>query len=432
MSRGQGLQEAFRGLTPRGRTLLFTGGALGAFSFIAGLPDMETVGVLLVLLPVAAAITVSRTRYRVACRRAVAPPRVPAGETARVTLTLENVSRLPTAMLLAEEALPPALGPSPRFTLSRVEASGVRTAVYDLTSAVRGRFTVGPVELRLADPFGLCVVRRAFTSTNPLVVTPAIVDLPPVLSAGTWTTGGESSTRTLASVGDEDVATRPYRHGDDLRRVHWRSTARTGELMVRREEQPFQSSVTVLVDSRASAHRGEGVRSSFEFAVTAAASISVHLLARGDRLRAISDTGASLTTGPRELCREVLLESLAVITPSRSAGLRSALTGLGPRGEGLLVAVCGNLDDDDVAALARARGSGPGVAILLDTATWSDRRAGAGADREATQQVDRAAELLRIAGWRVAVATRGARLDALWRGLATRVAVDDGERVGAS
>ncbi|HVU72127.1 MAG TPA: DUF58 domain-containing protein, partial [Mycobacteriales bacterium] len=410
MSRGQGLQEAFRGLTPRGRGLLFAGGALAAFSFIAGLPDLETVGVLLVLLPLAAAFTVSRTRYRIACRRSVSPPRVPAGDDARVTLTLENVSRLPTAMLLAEETLPPALGPSPRFTLARVEASGVRTAVYDVTSPVRGRFSVGPVELRLADPFGLCIVRRAFTSTDALIVTPTVYDLPPVLTSGTWTTGGESSTRTLASVGDEDVATRPYRHGDDLRRVHWRSTARTGEIMVRREEQPFQSSVTVLLDSRASAHRGEGLHSSFEFAVSAAASVSVHLLARGDKLRALTDTGASLTVGPPELCREVLLESLAVITPSRSAGLRSALAGLGPRGEGLLVAVCGTLDDDDVAALARARGSGPGVAILLDTASWSDRRAGAGADREAAQQVTRAAELLRIAGWRVAVASRGARL----------------------
>ena len=70
MSRGQGLQEAFRGLTPRGRALLFTGGALAAFSFVAGLPDLETIGVLLVLLPVAAAYTVSRTRYRIACRSA--------------------------------------------------------------------------------------------------------------------------------------------------------------------------------------------------------------------------------------------------------------------------------------------------------------------------------------------------------------------------
>jgi uncharacterized protein (DUF58 family) len=321
-------------------------------------------------------------------------------------------------MLLAEETLPPVLGPSPRFTLARVEAGGVRTAVYDVVSPVRGRFTVGPVELRLADPFGLCVVRRGFTSTDALVVTPQVVDLPPVLTSGTWTTGGDSSTRTLASAGDEDVATRPYRHGDDLRRVHWRSTARTGELMVRREEQPFQSSVTVVLDSRAAAHRGEGVFTSLEFAVSATASIAVHLLARGDRLRAISDTGASLTTGPPELCREVLLESLAVITPSRSAALRGALAGLGPRGEGLLVAVCGNLDDDDVAALARARGSGPGVALLLDVASWSDRRAGAGADRETARQVVRAAELLRIAGWRVAIAARGARLDELWRSLA--------------
>ena len=65
-------------------------------------------------------------------------------------------------------------------------------------------------------------------------------------------------TRTAAASGEHDIATREYRYGDDLRRVHWRSTARRGELMVRRDEQPHQMQATVLVDRRAVGHRGDG------------------------------------------------------------------------------------------------------------------------------------------------------------------------------
>jgi uncharacterized protein (DUF58 family) len=79
----------------------------------------------------------------------------------------------------------------------------------------------------------------------------------------------------------EDVTTREYRRGDDLRRVHWRSTARTGELMVRREEQPWQSRATVVLDSRRTAHRGTGAASSLEWLVAAAASVAVHLTHAG-------------------------------------------------------------------------------------------------------------------------------------------------------
>ena len=61
----------------------------------------------------------------------------------------------------------------------------------------------------------------------------------------------------------------PYRDGDELRRVHWRSTARHGELMVRREEQRWRNRAVLLLDTRARAHSGTGAGSSFEFAVSA-------------------------------------------------------------------------------------------------------------------------------------------------------------------
>ena len=114
---------------------------------------------------------------------------------------------------------------------------------------------------------------------------------------------------------------REYRRGDDLRRVHWRSSAHAGELMVRREEQPWQSRATLYVDNRRSAHRGTGPASSLEHAVGIAASVAVHLVQRGFSVRLVTAPGEerggtwhehgamAAESGP-------LLESLAVLTES--------------------------------------------------------------------------------------------------------------------
>ncbi len=86
---------------------------------------------------------------------------------------------------------------------------------------------------------------------------------------------------------------RGYRYGDDLRRVHWRSTARYGELMVRREEQPQRARCTVLLDTRVVAYEGAGPDSAFEWAVSGAASVLVHMLERA------SPSGCSPTAATR-------------------------------------------------------------------------------------------------------------------------------------
>ena len=77
-----------------------------------------------------------------------------------------------------------------------------------------------------------------------------MVPLPTVRLAGEYAGSGDSRARSVAVHGEDDAPTREYRHGDDLRRVHWRSTARVGELMVRREEQPWESRATVVLDTR--------------------------------------------------------------------------------------------------------------------------------------------------------------------------------------
>ena len=146
--------------------------------------------------------------------------------------------------------------------------------------------------------------------------------LPPIGMSGEWSGTGDDRPRAFAAGSAEDVTVREYRLGDDLRRVHWRSTARTGELMVRREEQPWQSRATVLLDSRLVAHEGSGPGSSLEWAVTAAASIAVHLARTGFAVRLLTDhpdveaaTWHDHTLSPQAQAGPVL-DQLAVLAPS--------------------------------------------------------------------------------------------------------------------
>ena len=263
---------------------------------------------------------IGRSRYRLALVRTVGPQLVTAGQPARVDLTLTNEGRTPTGMLLLEDHVPYVLGTRPRFVLKEIGHGWRRHVSYQVRSDVRGRFEIGPMTVRVGDPFGLVELGRAFHTTVPLTVTPRTVPLPSIPLGGGWTGSGDNRPRAFALGSAEDVTVREYRQGDDLRRVHWRTSARFGDLMVRREEQPWQSRATLVLDNRLHVHRGQGIASSLEAAVSTAASIAVHLSRRGFTVRLVTASGedtapqwhyreADLNTGP-------LLEALAVVQPS--------------------------------------------------------------------------------------------------------------------
>jgi uncharacterized protein (DUF58 family) len=402
------MRKSLNALTTRGRSFVAAGLTAIVCAFILGERDLLRAGVLVLVLPLLSTLAVSRTRYRLACARRLGPSRLPAGHEARVDLRLENVSRLPTGLLLVEDRVPYTLGGRARFVLDRIEPRGSRELSYRVRSDVRGRYKVGPVTVRLADPFGLVELARSFSLTDTLTVTPVIVPLPQGRLAGAWNGGGESRARRLATAGEDDVAPREYREGDDLRRVHWRSTARRGELMVRREEQQWQSRGTLFLDTRRSAHRGDGPSSTFEQAVSAAASIGVRLSREGQGMRFVTDAGETLPSsaafeGP-------LLDALATVRSSRNRSLTRGLAGLssavgsGREGDGLIVAVFGLLDADEgrsVAALRR--GTATCVAVLLEH-PGTEHPGGSSP----------AARLLRAAGWRVITVGSAAALAAAW------------------
>jgi uncharacterized protein (DUF58 family) len=402
------MRSLFAGFTTRGRAFFAAGLATGAFGVSLGQPDLLSLGGLLILLPMLSALAASRARYRVRCLRQITPTRIPAGQAATVTIRLDNVTRLPTGLLLAEDTIPYSLGTRPRFVLDRIEPGGSRQMTYPLQSDHRGKFAIGPLHVRVADAFGLVRLGSSVALPGTLVVTPPITVLPWTALAGTWLGEGGTRASTAAAAGEDDVVPRAYRDGDELRRVHWRSTARYGELMVRREEQRWRNRAVLFLDTRGRAHSGRGPASSFEFAISAGASIGVHLARDGIDGDFITDAGPVTTHGSFE---DALLDSLAVIGPSRVDTLAPGLAHI-PRGNGgLLIAVMGQMSADEARQLAAARhAAGSAMALLLAVSTWSAQRPG---DR-LVGETDEAAGILTAAGWRVATVTADMPLTAAW------------------
>lgn len=417
------VRTALAGLTVRGRSFLAAGVAAAVCAYVLGQADLLRVGLLLAVLPLICATVLHRTRYRVAGSRRLSPARVAAGTEARVHLRMDNVSRLPTGLLMLQDQVPYVLGPRPRFVLDRVEAGGRREVSYRVRSDLRGRYPLGPLQLRLTDPFGMCELTRSFSTQDTLTVIPATQPLPAVGLGGESTGPGDGRHRSLAMAGEDDVIPRGYRHGDDLRRVHWRSTARYGELMVRREEQPRRARCTVLLDTRGTAYRGSGPGSAFEWAVSGAASVLVHMLERGFSVRLLTDTGNAVpgegTDGFSGAGTEsadaagLLMDTLAVIDHSDGAGLSRAYDVLRGGTEGLLVAFLGDLDEEQATVVAKMRRrSGAAVAFVLGREGWATEP---DTDPAARLRSEEHLRMLREGGWTAVRVSRGAALDAVWR-----------------
>ena len=240
-----------------------------------------------------------------------------------MTARVENVSRLRTSVLLAEDVTPDTLGSRPRFVLDEIEPGGHQGAQLPDPARKPGASSPsGPLRIRVADTFGLVETTKSFDATSTLVVTPKIVSLPRAAAPSSWLGEGDGGMRTISAIGEDDAAPRTYQDGDSLHRVHWKSTARYGELMVRREEHQWRNSASVFLDTRRCAHSGRGP--DVDFRVRGQRG---RLDRRAPDRRGLPGPAASprpARSPPAAPSPTRLLDMLAVITPSREAGLEPA------------------------------------------------------------------------------------------------------------
>lgn len=289
--------SAARLLTARGWGLVVAGAAALLTAHIMGRRDALILGLFLLALPLLSALALRLVKPVFLVERTFNPPTVETGVPARVVLSLRTPRPVRQSASM-REGLPLRFGQSPvfRFPARFPDADGASTYEYQLRSARRGMFPIGPVTAEFSDLFGLARRQHTLGTTDPLVVSPAPQELPATPLGGPRGTEGSVSSPRRGSPSEDDVSTREYRAGDPMRRVHWAATARHGELMVRQEEPVTSPSATLLLDSRQScfaggpgaplwtdpaAGNGLSTSESFEWAVTATVSAAAYLIDSG-------------------------------------------------------------------------------------------------------------------------------------------------------
>ncbi|MGN6253109.1 MAG: DUF58 domain-containing protein [Marmoricola sp.] len=411
------MRAALHALTVRGRSFLAGGVTAAACGLLLGERAFLRLGVLTLLIPVVSVAWVALHRRRLHVERHAADGQVEIGQAVDVGLELRAVGR-GTPELLVEEQLPYVLGSRPRFVVDPLGPGEAARLRYTVRSEVRGSHRLGPLRVQVGDPFGMLALTQTFHGTDALVVTPRVEPLPALSLGGARAGSGDDRPRSFAGGNAADVTVREYRRGDDLRRVHWRASAHHGELLVRREEQPWQARCTLLVDNRARAHRGRGAASSLESAVSAAASIACHLADRGYDVRLVSAGGEELGRGAHAAgSGRALLRALAVL-PAAELPL------LDPRwidetvADGPFVAVVGAVEENDRPFFARlGRLGGSSRAVALDVAGWDPSYGTAGTLSDGAATIPAATAWLSSIGWRAATWRRGEPLANAWQEL---------------
>lgn len=394
-------------LTSRGSGLLGAAIALWVASQTFGTPELQVAAVAALVLVGLGLLWVWVTSTQLTVDRLVQPTKLPFGGRGQAAVTITNRGARPTARLRLHDRVPASLATPPETSLPPL-APGERVDLrYTLIAEQRGVAQLGPVTAEFSDPFGLTTRTRELPGSVEVTVRPRVVPLERGLPLGGMS-GGTGEGRPRPQPGGGDLAeVREYVQGDALRTVHWPSTAHRGKLMVRREEGPQDPRATVILDLRAHHHRGSGPTASLETAVSAAASVIVHL---ADRRQAVALVDRSVTGNPPALPAEPWLDHLAEVD-AHDEELRAILSPLSAGGAvgSTVVAIVAAPTGPDLTTLVRlGRSASTRVALLVDPA----RHAGATTDDPAT-----AAGALRLqaAGWRVTTLTSGAELADRWR-----------------
>jgi uncharacterized protein (DUF58 family) len=301
--------------------------------------------ILVVLLIVAFAYVIRPPQLRI--ERFLQPQRVSRDLPAIVVLNVVNRGRSRSPRTVA---LQPYGSSQVQIVLPKLEAGQTGTRAYRLPTHRRGVYDIGPLEVSVSDPFGLLRETKTHGVAEQLWVYPRVHAIQPLPSGVLRHL--EGATTDLAPEGEITFhRLREYVRGDDLRMIHWKSTARIGKLMVRHNVDTSLSYTVVVVDIRPRSYSAE----TFELAMDAAASV---VMASSEGMSAVQlrTTDGQQVGGPDCRLPQGLLDHLTSVAPQARGSIGETLRQLErDRGGTGLVVVTGMLDRADLPRLAALR-----------------------------------------------------------------------------
>jgi uncharacterized protein (DUF58 family) len=338
-------------LTRQGWTVLVLAAVSVLAGWLLGPIELYVIGAVLAVLLVAAIVYTRLIRLNIAVERVLHPARVHAGTPSRVDLRVRNNSARRTPVLGLRDAVTGTRGA--HLLLAPLDPQGVVTAAYRLPTEHRGIVEIGPLEVTMSDPFGLTRISLRASGVSELTVFPGVDEIVPVpQTTGNDPMSGAEHPNALGRSGEDFYGLRPYVVGDDLRKVHWASTARHDELVVRQDEQPWQARATLLVDVRQSANTPESI----ELLISAAASVVTACSRRQDLVRLLTTDGVDSGFAAGHAHVQSLMEHLASVDLSGHDAFDALLDRLARSSTGgALIAVVATLEPAQRDRLLRLR-----------------------------------------------------------------------------
>ncbi len=293
-------------LSARGWKLVVAAIAMTLAALIFGILELYATAVASVAVLVCAVISTRTGRWRIDATRRLGAVRVGVGDDIIINLTLANASHHHSPALHIRDHVELGAG-FVELSTGPIGSGQSVAGSYRLRATARGVFRLGPLSVETSDPFGLARRVRVVAAVSTVSVHPRVERLQVTLPSAGPDRRAAGAVAGPGHVNDEFSSLREYRPGDDLRRLHWRSTARSDTLMVREDQIERQGQLTLLLDLRRSTWKA----ATLERALSAAASIGLSGIEAGLSVRLVTTSGHDTGAGSGPGHGSVILDELA-------------------------------------------------------------------------------------------------------------------------